>query len=162
MPIPIRDDGLITGKAFQQWNQYQPNTFVTTSNPRLFIQNINSNFFLTTSNINYQQMAMFWDEITLTPKKESVVAALQILEPNIERISFTTRQTSSSGILLKLRGQDYPINLGSMGEGMRRILSLAMADVTVENGFLLVDEIEVGLYYEAQTDMWRLVLSTAK
>nr|WP_242056784.1 ATP-binding protein [Planktothrix sp. FACHB-1355] len=162
MPIPIRDDGLITGKAFRQWNEHQPHAFVTTSNSRLFTQNISSNFFLTTTNINFQQMAVFWDKITLTPKEESVVAALQILEPNIERISFTSRQSSSSGVLLKLHGQHNPINLGSMGEGMRRMLSLAMAAVTVENGLLLVDEIETGLYYEAQTDMWRLIFSTAK
>jgi len=49
-----------------------------------------------------------------------------------------------------------------MGEGMRQILTLAMAAVTVENGFLLVDEIETGLYYESQTDMWRLLLEIAQ
>jgi ABC-type branched-subunit amino acid transport system ATPase component len=45
---------------------------------------------------------------------------------------------------------------------MRQIFTLAMAAVTVENGFLLVDEIETGLYYESQTDMWRLVLEVAQ
>ncbi|MFP4099041.1 AAA family ATPase [Coleofasciculus sp.] len=54
------------------------------------------------------------------------------------------------------------IPLSSMGEGMRRILNLAMAAVTVENGFLLIDEIETGLYYEAQTEMWRFILEVAK
>jgi hypothetical protein len=72
---------------------------------------------------------MFWDGITLTPKEESVVAALQILEPNVERISFTSSQSYNSGILLKIRGQHTPIPLGSMGDGMRRILTLAMAAV---------------------------------
>jgi len=37
-----------------------------------------------------------------------------------------------------------------------------MAAVTVEKGFLLVDEIETGLHYEAQTDMWRLILEVAQ
>jgi AAA15 family ATPase/GTPase len=49
-----------------------------------------------------------------------------------------------------------------MGEGMHRILNLAMAAVTVENGFLLIDEIETGLYHETQTDMWRLILELAQ
>lgn len=45
---------------------------------------------------------------------------------------------------------------------MYRILAMAMSLVTSENGVLLVDEIETGLHYEAQTDMWRLILETAK
>ncbi|MEL7011141.1 MAG: AAA family ATPase [Cyanobacteria bacterium J06648_1] len=49
-----------------------------------------------------------------------------------------------------------------LGEGMYRILAMAMSLVTSENGVLLVDEIETGLHYEAQTDMWRLILETAK
>lgn len=61
-----------------------------------------------------------------------------------------------------MRGQRDPFPLGSMGDGMRRILTLAMSAVTVENGFLLVDEIDTGLYYEVQADMWRLILKTAQ
>jgi AAA15 family ATPase/GTPase len=49
-----------------------------------------------------------------------------------------------------------------MGYGMNRILNLAIALVSTEKGVLLVDEIETGLHYEAQLDMWRLVLKTAK
>lgn len=37
-----------------------------------------------------------------------------------------------------------------------------MVAVTVENGVLLVDEIGTGVYYEAQTDMWRLLLEIAQ
>ncbi len=91
-----------------------------------------------------------------------MVAALQILEPDVERISFTSRQTSNSGILLKLHKQPNPVPLGSMGDGMRRILTLVMASVTVENGFLLVDEIDTGFHYQTQADMWRLVLEVAQ
>ena len=77
------------------------------------------------------------------------------------RFSFTSQSIFNSGILVRLRGQ-YPIPLDTMGEGMRRILNLAMAAVTVENGFLLIDEIETDLYYETQTDMWRLIIEIAQ
>ncbi len=151
--IPALEDGLITAQFFQSWKQNQFTNSVSKHNP---------NLFLTTSIISLEQLAIFWDRITLTPKEESVVTALKILEPSTERISFTSHQTSNSGILLKMHGQPTPIPLGSMGEGMRRILTLAMAAVTVENGFLLVDEIDTGLHYETQTDMWRLVLEVAQ
>lgn len=117
---------------------------------------------LKTTAITFNEMAVFWDAITLTPKEENVVAALQILEPDVERISFTSNPTNNSGILIKIRGQNHPIPLGSMGDGMRRILSIAMAAVSSENGFLLVDEIDTGLYYQTQSDMWRLIFETAK
>jgi AAA15 family ATPase/GTPase len=49
-----------------------------------------------------------------------------------------------------------------MGEGMRRILALVMTAVTVENGFLLVDEIDTGLYYEVQTERWKAIIEIAR
>jgi AAA15 family ATPase/GTPase len=49
-----------------------------------------------------------------------------------------------------------------MGEGMKQMLNLVMAAVTVENGILLVDEIESGLYYDVQADMWRLLMEVAQ
>ena len=118
--------------------------------------------FLTTDNINFQKLVQLWDTINLTPKEDEVIRALQIIEPDVERLSFTSHITSNSGIIVKMRGKNEPIPLGSMGDGMRRILTLVMCAVNVENGFLLVDEIDTGLYYEIQTDMWRLILSTAQ
>lgn len=116
---------------------------------------------ITTNNIGYDELAILWDKITLTPKEDKVVEALKILEPDVERISFTSSQTSNSGILLKLGKEKEPIPLGSMGDGMRRILAVIASLVSVDKGTLLVDEIDTGLYYEVITDMWRLVLETA-
>ncbi len=109
-----------------------------------------------------RDLARLWDKIILTPKEDKVIEALRTLEPNIQRLSFTSNPNYYSDILLKVEGKTEPLPLSSMGEGMARILNLAMAAVTVENGFLLVDEIETGLYYESQTDMWRLMLEIAQ
>lgn len=154
MEIPVRSDGVLRKLRTSQLENLSQSDFSLSVS--------NQSFFLTTNNLSFERLAMWWDEITLTPKEERVVAALQILEPSVERINFTSRQTFNSGILLKLRGQNDPVPLGSMGEGMRRILTLAMAAVTAENGVLLVDEIDTGLYYETQTDMWRLILELAQ
>jgi AAA15 family ATPase/GTPase len=153
MRVPVREDGSLEARSFRLTRQQSQ------TNPFLLTQPFQ---FLTTSNQTFDKLATMWDKINLTPEEEKVVAALQILEPDVKRIGFTSRLTSNSGILLKLDKQSDPIPLGSMGEGMRRILSLAMAAVTAENGFLLVDEIETGLYYETQTDMWRLILEVAQ
>lgn len=117
---------------------------------------------ITTNYLGYDELAILWDNITLTPKEDKVVEALQILEPNVNRISFTSSQTSNSGILLRLGDQEEPIPLGSMGDGMRRILATVASLVSVGKGTLLVDEIDTGLYYAVLKDMWRLILETAR
>lgn len=151
--LPVTSELSIEARWFQrvQFNYPVNNTFLSDIDSAKKI-----GLFLPPGNLSYQELAAMWNAITLTPKEEKVIDALRILEPDIERISFTSQPTFNSGILLRLRGQ-YPVPIGTMGEGMHRILNLAMAAVTVENGFLLVDEIETGLYHETQTDMWRLV-----
>jgi len=119
------------------------------------------NRLITTSYLGYDELAALWDNITLTPREDKVVEALQILDPNVKRLSFTSRQTSNTGVLLKLKGEDKPIPLGSVGDGMRRVLTLAASLVSVEDGTLLVDEIDTGLYYGTLVDVWRLILETS-
>jgi energy-coupling factor transporter ATP-binding protein EcfA2 len=119
-------------------------------------------FLMTIERLKLGTLANIWGEITLTPKENQVIKALQILEPDIERFSFIGGTSTASGILIKLRGREHPVTLGSMGEGMKQMLNLVMAAVTVENGILLVDEIESGLYYDVQADMWRLLMEVAQ
>lgn len=117
---------------------------------------------MTLGRLQFSSLAEMWNEITLTPKEDLVIKALQILEPDIERFSFIVETMTACGVLIKLRGREHPVTLGSMGEGMQQILNLVMAAVTVENGILLVDEIESGLYYDVQADMWRLLIEIAQ
>ncbi|MEB3189475.1 MAG: AAA family ATPase [Snowella sp.] len=122
---------------------------------------ISSSVFLSAYKINFNEIAKIWDQICLTYKEEIVIEAMRIINPNIDRIGFSTSPGINT-IRLKLRGLSDLIPLSSMGDGMNRILTLAMALVSAEKGVLLVDEIETGLHYEAQLDMWRLVLKTAQ
>ncbi len=117
--------------------------------------------FVVNSMKDLESMQVIWDDIYLTTKEDKVVKAVQIIENKIERIGFYNHQLYSI-VKFKIRGYDHPIALSSMGEGMYQILKLAMSLVTAENGVLLVDEIETGLHYKAQIDMWSLILETAK
>ena len=44
---------------------------------------------------------------------------------------------------------------------MYRLLGIALALVNAKDGILLIDEIEGGLHYSVQPDMWRLIFETA-
>ena len=120
-----------------------------------------NNVMVFANKLFFDRVAFMWDSIVLTSKENKIIEALNIIEQDLERISFSSNQ-SSNLIRLKLKRNETPIPISSMGEGMYRILALTMSLVTAENGVLLVDEIETGLHYEAQTDMWRLILETAK
>ncbi|HRV92783.1 MAG TPA: ATP-binding protein [Anaerolineae bacterium] len=147
--MPLEIDGLVFARPYSR-------TFL-----RRTPLSAGSSKLITTNYLGYDELAVLWDKITLTPKEDEVVEALKILEPDVNRISFTSSQTSNSGILLRLNGQEEPIPLGSMGDGMRRILAIVASLVSVGKGTLLVDEIDTGLYYAVLKDMWRLILETA-
>jgi hypothetical protein len=49
-----------------------------------------------------------------------------------------------------------------MGDGIWRMLGLALATVGASDGVLFVDEIDTGLHFSAMSDMWKLLWETAK
>ena len=118
--------------------------------------------YLTTELVDYATLAQIWDSITLRPEEDQVIQALNIIEPDILRMSFSSSSTLDSGVLLRVKGYETPVPIESMGEGLRRILAIAMFLVSVGNGVLIIDEIDTGLHYSVQRDMWKLILETAQ
>jgi AAA15 family ATPase/GTPase len=49
-----------------------------------------------------------------------------------------------------------------MGEGMRRVLSLVLAIANAPGGVVLIDEIENGLHYSVQADVWKAIARAAR
>jgi AAA15 family ATPase/GTPase len=106
-----------------------------------------------------------WDKVALTPNENLVLRALQFLDQDIERIAAQSAQTyyqTRGGFIIKWRGNEQPIPIGSMGDGMWRMLAMAIAITQCKGGVLLVDEIDTGLHYTVTSDMWRLIFGAAK
>ncbi len=110
-------------------------------------------------------ISMF-ENVVLTPDEATVLQALHTIEPAIERIASVgtyARESSRDvrgGLAMMIAGQRIPI--GSMGDGIWRLLGIALALVHAHGGVLLVDEIDTGLHYSVLVDVWRLVLETAR
>lgn len=98
----------------------------------------------------------FWDKVALTEHEDDVDAAVQLLEPKIQRISFT-----STGAQAKLKGAPAPVPMNRLGEGMSRLFALALAIVNAKDGVLLIDEIETGLYRSTLDRMWKFLFTLA-
>ncbi|WP_426756478.1 AAA family ATPase [Myxococcus sp. Y35] len=121
--------------------------------------------FLTTESLEAFRLAKLWDSIVLTQDEEKVISALRIIEPSVERIAFLTgdtpRYASLGAIVIKLAGLAERVPLGSMGDGIRRLLALTMALARSERGYFLIDEIDTGLHHSVMLEMWRLVIGMA-
>jgi hypothetical protein len=122
--------------------------------------------YVSTASLTSNEMLTLFDQIVLTPEEDIVTEALRTIEPRIDRIASVTGggylQPASGGLVVRLAGSSQRVPLGSMGDGMRRILGLTLAIVNARNGVLLVDEIDTGLHYSAMSDMWKLIWETAK
>lgn len=126
--------------------------------------------YVSAGSLSADTVINFFEDVVLTPFEDFVIEALRIIEPSIERIapSGTERRKSSSnsmgekgGLFVKCKGMDR-IPIGSMGDGIWRILGLALSLAKSEGGILLIDEIDTGLHYSVMEDMWKLVTATAK
>jgi AAA15 family ATPase/GTPase len=123
--------------------------------------------FVTSSSLTKEKMIELFDQVVLTPEENLVTEALQTIEPSIERIASVGSERyryaeSRNGFVVRLANGDQRIPIGSMGDGIWRMLGLTLAIVNAKNGFLLVDEIDTGLHFSAMSSMWKLIWETAK
>ena len=112
--------------------------------------------FISTGPSTSLELTTYWSKIVLTPVEALVLKALQIVDPNIERVAEVGSQFK-----VILRGQIEPVPMGSMGDGMWRLFAMAIHIGMCKGGVLLVDEIDSGLHYTTMSKMWRLMLDAA-
>jgi hypothetical protein len=126
--------------------------------------------FLTASSLTVDTVISLIDDIVLTPEEDLVIDALRIIEPTIDRIASSGKErlrsglqpSSRGGVLLRLEGVKNRIPIGSLGDGIWRMLGLALSIVHSGDGILLVDDIDTGLHHTVMEDMWKFLYSAAK
>ncbi len=113
-----------------------------------------------------------WDEVSLSSLEKDVISALRIISPEIERVATKgpggrikgisrVQEAASRVPFAKIEHFEEPIPLRVLGDGVNRLFGIALALVRAKDGLLLVDEIENGIHYSVQPDLWRLVFETA-
>ena len=117
--------------------------------------------FITTAGLDPRQLVRLWDGIVLGAEEAMVLDSLRVVEPRIERIAAVSREVSSGAFVLRLEGSDQRVPLGSMGDGIRRLLALSACLARSANGTVLIDEIDTGLHHTVMAKMWKLVVETA-
>lgn len=110
-------------------------------------------------------MQRSWDKISLTPLEDDVNDIIRkTIEPRLIRLDI------SSGVAkVRLEGINKPLPITVLGDGVQRILLIALAFVNAKNDIegqkgkiILIDEIESGLHYSVQETLWKLIFEYAK
>lgn len=119
--------------------------------------------FVSSNGLRAEQIKAFWDGVTLTPSESDVLKALRFIAPGVEGLNLASTPASEGERypLVKIVGIDEPLFISSLGDGMQRVLGIALALVNAKDGLLLIDEFENGIHYSAQPDLWRLIFEVA-
>ena len=108
-------------------------------------------------------LAALWGHLLVDGREADIVSALRILEPRIESVHFLPLDSAaqSDRVLIGMEDKKRRVSLGTMGEGVRRLLSLALSLANARSGILTVDEIDTGLHWSVMREMWSLVIRVA-
>lgn len=127
------------------------NPYITSKNPK------DKSIFVPFNNPHFP-FQILWDKIVLTPLENDVLEILKIIEPRIQRIDI---KEENSRVLLE--GDSTPIPLKSLGDGINRLLWVAVALVSAKNSqLLLIDEFEAGLHHSVQEMLWEKIFFYAQ
>lgn len=120
--------------------------------------------------VSFDELAKGFDQVTLPPNEVIVNDALKLITPEFAKLSFV--KADENGIrqqgdirrtaIVRLAGVAHPVPINGMGDGMLRILQLALKVFPAKDGFLLIDEFENGLHYSVQEKVWRMVFDLAE
>lgn len=122
--------------------------------------------------MSMDELADDWDRIVFTEHEDIVRRALKIITPEFENLTFVRiddgpldplkpRPPLRRSAKVKLSNTPAPVALKSLGDGMQRILQIALKLVSARGGFLLIDEFENGLHYSVQENVWTLLFEMA-
>ena len=118
--------------------------------------------FLSTTPMSPFDIRNIWEKVIRERRETNLIDALRTLEPDIESIHLLPGNWSMDNVLVDRQSGGPRIGIGSFGEGMRRLLDLALALIDSANGVLLIDEIDTGLHWTVMEDLWRFIIGASR
>lgn len=104
--------------------------------------------------------AKLFSELMAVGRHMQIVEALRILEPRLKQLSVL--YLSGVPMVYGDIGLGQLVPLPQMGEGLTRILALALEIGRGRDGVILVDEIEHGLHHSVMTKVWQVIIQAAR
>lgn len=120
--------------------------------------------FLSSGGMLAGELGAAWDSIALTEDEDRVVHALRMIVPGLEKLVMVQSPTRGSERIMMAKIRDFrdPVPFKSLGEGVLHLLSISLSMIRARGGYILIDEVENGIHYSVQTDMWRMIWEQAQ
>lgn len=95
-----------------------------------------------------------------TGELDAVVEVLKIIEPRLKRLSVLYR--GERPLIFGDVGGSRLIPLPLMGDGMSRLLIIALAIGNAQKGAVLIDEVENGIHHTVMKNVWQAIAHLAQ
>ena len=106
-----------------------------------------------------QEVAEQFGRLQLRGLDDSIVDAMRQFEPRLKR--FVTVSINNFPTLHADVGLGRPIPIGLLGDGIQRVLTIAIALCNSTGGMLLLDEVENGIHHSKLSLLWEAIAQFA-
>ena len=120
----------------------------------------NSLYLLSRGRVGRAEDASRYSELEVLGQQDKVLEILQQIEPALKRLAVVSSDKLPTVYADVGVSPLIPIQL--LGDGMSRILSLALAIASTPGGMVLVDEIENGIHHSVMEKVWRAIGAFAR
>ena len=104
----------------------------------------------------------YWSRAAIAGREDDVNRGVRLIDPSIESVFFAApSESASTPTAFVRRGGAEPAYLSSYGDGTNRLLGLSLAMIESAGCLALIDEVENGLHYSVQADVWRHLFALA-
>ena len=117
---------------------------------------IPSDFLHTRTPTDREQSTNRFSDLRQARRDNVLAEALIMVEPRLEGLEILYDEIHAD------IGLDRLISLSSQGDGMNRIADSILAMHGVSNGVIFIDEIENGLHFSAQRQLWEVIAKIAR
>jgi AAA15 family ATPase/GTPase len=147
-------------------NELKQDTYLYFTNNRIarkvnVLQNkLKPAFFVSQTIRSSVQDVLRFSDVVREGLEDEVLNALKIIDNRIKTITPLAISEKESIVHVDIGiGKKIPIYY--LGDGIVRLLGYILAILNTKNGIVLIDEIENGLHYSKQKDIWKLIFNLA-
>ncbi|MFZ5676459.1 MAG: AAA family ATPase [Pseudomonadota bacterium] len=121
---------------------------------------------VSSSGLSNEDVGRYWDSVALTEDEDEIIESLRVIFNSIEKLVLVqappNRPRGFDRIMMaKIKQFAEPVPFKTLGEGMNHLLGIFLALANAKNGVILIDEVENGVHYSVQPQLWRLILTQA-
>ena len=109
---------------------------------------------------NPQDLVESFSDLAIDKKENKIIQTLQIIESRLKNLAIQHR--GGVPTIYGDVGLARLVPLPLMGDGIGRLLGIALAISTAPGGIVLIDEVESGLHYTVMSQVWQAIARLAR